>query len=159
MSKQTAGFTLIELVVVIVILGVLAVTAAPKFINFSDDAYKAKNQGFFSAFSGAVKLYESKATIAGLGENGKLTISGHSILFYNHWPECASGAQCNVNDGDGLAGKTECEDLWGAIMSEPIEEYTALDDRTTWTCRFRLKEDPSIGFNYQPRNRILEIIQ
>ncbi len=32
MSKQK-GFTLIELVVVIVILGILAVTAAPKFMN------------------------------------------------------------------------------------------------------------------------------
>ncbi|MGL4204867.1 MAG: type IV pilin protein, partial [Aeromonadaceae bacterium] len=31
--KRSAGFTLIELVIVIVILGILAVTAAPKFLN------------------------------------------------------------------------------------------------------------------------------
>ncbi|MED5521016.1 MAG: prepilin-type N-terminal cleavage/methylation domain-containing protein, partial [Pseudomonadota bacterium] len=32
------GFTLIELIIVIVLLGILAVTAAPKFLNLQDDA-------------------------------------------------------------------------------------------------------------------------
>ncbi|MGL4893853.1 MAG: type II secretion system protein, partial [Shewanella sp.] len=36
--KKQQGFTLIELVVVIIILGILAVTAAPKFINLQGDA-------------------------------------------------------------------------------------------------------------------------
>ena len=36
--KRSAGFTLIELVIVIVILGILAVTAAPKFLNLQSDA-------------------------------------------------------------------------------------------------------------------------
>ena len=41
MKRTTArqqGFTLIELIVVIVILGILAVTAAPKFMNLTSDA-------------------------------------------------------------------------------------------------------------------------
>ncbi|MGL4750761.1 MAG: type II secretion system protein, partial [Shewanella sp.] len=38
--KRQQGFTLIELVVVIIILGILAVTAAPKFINLQSDARK-----------------------------------------------------------------------------------------------------------------------
>lgn len=33
--KRSAGFTLIELVIVIIILGILAVTAAPKFFEFA----------------------------------------------------------------------------------------------------------------------------
>ncbi len=41
MNKEQKGFTLIELVVVIVILGILAVTAAPKFIDLQDDAKTA----------------------------------------------------------------------------------------------------------------------
>jgi MSHA pilin protein MshA len=41
MSRYRTGFTLIELVVVIVILGVLSVIAAPRFINLSSDAKKA----------------------------------------------------------------------------------------------------------------------
>jgi MSHA pilin protein MshA len=51
--KQQAGFTLIELVIVIVILGILSVIAIPKFINLSSDAQTAATTGVASALSSA----------------------------------------------------------------------------------------------------------
>ena len=41
-KRNSCGFTLLELIIAIVILGILAVVAAPRFLNIQDDAYEAK---------------------------------------------------------------------------------------------------------------------
>ena len=64
-KKAQQGFTLIELVVVIVILGILAVTAAPKFINLSADAHEATLNAIKASMQSASTLVHSKALIAG----------------------------------------------------------------------------------------------
>jgi MSHA pilin protein MshA len=69
--QKQSGFTLIELIIVIVILGILAVTAAPKFIDIQGDATASTLQGARSALQGGSQLIYAKSAIAGkhLNEN------------------------------------------------------------------------------------------
>ena len=76
--KRQAGFTLIELVVVIVILGILAITAAPKFLNMQGDARVATLNGMKAAMQSASSMVYSKAVIKGVETSGASSVTAGS---------------------------------------------------------------------------------
>lgn len=103
LHKQN-GFTLIELIVVIVILGILAATALPKFINVSSDARKASLNGLAGSIRSTVALVQSKYIVAG-GTGPSVTMSDGSIVkvWDSGWGGSKGGTVLGWSDGIFLA--------------------------------------------------------
>ncbi|WP_122036559.1 prepilin-type N-terminal cleavage/methylation domain-containing protein [Aliivibrio sp. EL58] len=89
--KRQGGFTLIELVVVIVILGILAVTAAPKFLNLQSDARASSLQGLKGAMSGAAGIVYGKAAIEGKEQKGSTTLNDSTAIVFGYPAATSAG--------------------------------------------------------------------
>lgn len=126
--KKQGGFTLIELVVVIVILGILAVTAAPRFINLQNDARYATLKGLQGAIQGASGMVYGKAAIKGLeSTSGAVSAGEGSIQTVYGYPEASSTAIAAIVQGIGDDG--DFKYIKGPVGTPPavtfgIENYT-----------------------------------
>lgn len=113
--KQQQGFTLIELIVVIVLLGILAVTVAPRFINVQSDAKSSQLEGLSSALKGGADLVYAKSLIAGTqsAADGTVNINGVDVPTVFGYPaadvtdeqlraflDIDTAASADLSDGD-----------------------------------------------------------
>jgi MSHA pilin protein MshB len=133
MQKQT-GFSLIELVIVIVVLGILAVTALPRFLDVTEEAKNASVEGVAGGFATGVLLVRAQWEAKGRSKEGGInTILYDGYRFYLTTPSDAdmeaglispgypmdTSASGTVNVTPSGLTADRCLAIWNGLLQNP----------------------------------------
>lgn len=163
-SKKQQGFTLIELVVVIVILGILAVTAAPKFIDLTEDADEAVFLGISAAFKSGVYQVHLAWLIRGKNQavQNFIEISdplagGDLSVNIAGYPADTRGTSLTLNS------ENDCLDVWRAVLDSQDALVSGNDSsdfeatHNNGSCTYTYNKQTSLTVTYNSNSGVVTI--
>ena len=144
-KNQQQGFTLIELVIVVVILGLLAVTAIPKFLDLTNQAENANIEGMAGGFATAVSLVRAQWESQGRPKNpsglNSVLYDGTTLVLTTE--NVANGIRpgyvTGLTGGAGLGtgfDSTNCLEIWRNIFQQPATISASITDVNNGTARY-----------------------
>lgn len=110
LNKKNRGFTMIELIIVIAILGILAAFALPRFANFTTEAKAAARDGISSSLNSSIAIAHAKWIAQ--GSTGTVTLDGAASAITMN----AAGYP-NVGSAGVYNDATTCQTLVGNLVA------------------------------------------
>lgn len=129
-NTKEKGFTLIELVMVIVILGILAAFALPRFADLGGNARAAVFDGAVGSARSSISIVRSAALASGVSEDAteSVDLDGGAINVVFGYPAVDQLGIAAQFDGDGLTYDTDAGTI---TVGDCVATYTAAADEDT----------------------------
>ncbi|MFW8589279.1 prepilin-type N-terminal cleavage/methylation domain-containing protein [Glaciecola sp. 2405UD65-10] len=145
-AEKQSGFTLIELIIVIVILGVLAVSAAPRFINISTEANVSTLQNMGAAIMATANMVRAKASIQGVEKMASASVDlngdgeGDIATVYGY-PQASrvNGLSTNLN--------ADFENQWGWATTYGLDKFYVASEAATGIKGFKVNRQQHFASN------------
>ena len=137
LNRQQSGFTLIELVMVIVVLGILSAFAIPRFADLRSEARIAVLEGALASVRSAAAIAHAKALVSPtpISNGSTVDLEGANILIHNEYPDATS-------DGIIAAAQVSTDDFTVTSVNQNVIRIGVLN---VSNCRFDYRRVTAAG--------------